>query len=108
MFEDDDSICEGILLFGPPGTDSILSKRSSTTEHEAIRRIKTQLLVEMEGIDSGSEQIVVIGATIRPQDPDEAARMRLSKRLYIPLPCTEARLHIVLNTMEKGGGRCSL
>ncbi|XWS08304.1 hypothetical protein CRYUN_Cryun41cG0068200 [Craigia yunnanensis] len=84
--------------------DSILFRRSSNTEHEAYRRIKTQLLVEMEGIDSGNEQIIVIGATNKPQDLDEAARRRLGKRFYIPLPSTEARLHIVLNIMEKGRG----
>ncbi|XP_021297272.1 spastin-like [Herrania umbratica] len=78
--------------------------RSSITEHESIRRLKTQFLVEMEGIDSGSEQIIVIGATNRPQDLDEAARRRLNKRLYIPLPTSEARSHIVLNTMGKNGG----
>ncbi|WRX12017.1 ATPase [Theobroma cacao] len=84
--------------------DSLLFKRSSITEHESIRRLKTQLLVEMEGIDSGTEQIIVIGATNKPQDLDEAARRRLSKRLYIPLPTAEARSHIVLNTMGKDGG----
>ncbi|XP_022747172.1 ATPase family AAA domain-containing protein FIGL1-like [Durio zibethinus] len=82
--------------------DSILFRRSSNTEPEVIRRIKTQLLAEMEGIDSGSEQIIVIGATNRPEDLDEAARTRLSKRLYIPLPSSQARLHIVLNTVKCG------
>ncbi|XVF82189.1 hypothetical protein PTKIN_Ptkin16aG0025100 [Pterospermum kingtungense] len=61
----------------------------------------------MEGIDSGTEQIVVIGATNRPQDLDEAAPRRLSKRLYIPLPCSRARLRIVINMMERAG-RCVL
>ncbi|XVF82191.1 hypothetical protein PTKIN_Ptkin16aG0025300 [Pterospermum kingtungense] len=88
--------------------DSVLFKRSSGNEHQAYRQIKTQLLVEMEGIDSGNEQVVVIGATNRPQDLDEAARRRLSKRLYIPLPCSQARLRIVVNMMEKAAGRCSL
>ncbi|XVE52289.1 hypothetical protein DITRI_Ditri02bG0110600 [Diplodiscus trichospermus] len=82
--------------------DSLLRSRSSQTEHEAFRRVKTQVLVEMEGIDSGTEQIIVIGATNRPQDLDEVAR-RLGKRLYIPLPCSEARLEIICNTMEKVG-----
>ncbi|XVE86166.1 hypothetical protein DITRI_Ditri18aG0014000 [Diplodiscus trichospermus] len=83
--------------------DAILFRQSSSTEHEAFRRIKTQILVEMEGIDSESNQIIIIGATNRPQDLDEAARRRLSKRLYIPLLTTEARLQIFFKTMEKGG-----
>ncbi|KAM6549588.1 hypothetical protein CsatB_021264 [Cannabis sativa] len=66
--------------------DSLLSQRKSEGEHESSRRLKTQFLIEMEGFDSGSEQILLIGATNRPQELDEAARRRLTKRLYIPLP----------------------
>ncbi|XP_062086469.1 ATPase family AAA domain-containing protein FIGL1-like [Humulus lupulus] len=66
--------------------DSLLSRRKSEGEHQSSRRLKTQFLIEMEGFDSGSEQILLIGATNRPQELDEAARRRLTKRLYIPLP----------------------
>ncbi|KAL0344133.1 UNVERIFIED_CONTAM: ATPase family AAA domain-containing protein FIGL1 [Sesamum angustifolium] len=66
--------------------DSLLSQRKSEGEHESSRRLKTQFLIEMEGFDSGNEQILLIGATNRPQELDEAARRRLTKRLYIPLP----------------------
>lgn len=57
----------------------------------------------MEGFDSGIEQILLIGATNRPQELDEAARRRLTKRLYIPLPSAEARAWIVRNLLEKDG-----
>ncbi|ONM32358.1 P-loop containing nucleoside triphosphate hydrolase superfamily protein [Zea mays] len=66
--------------------DSLLSQRKSDGEHESSRRLKTQFLIEMEGFDTGNEQILLIGATNRPQELDEAARRRLTKRLYIPLP----------------------
>ncbi|KAH9329616.1 hypothetical protein KI387_001724 [Taxus chinensis] len=81
--------------------DSLLSQRKSDGEHESSRRLKTQFLIEMEGFDSGSEQLLLIGATNRPQELDEAARRRLTKRLYIPLPSTEARAWIVRNLLEK-------
>ncbi|XP_073127339.1 ATPase family AAA domain-containing protein FIGL1 [Henckelia pumila] len=81
--------------------DSLLSQRKSDGEHESSRRLKTQFLIEMEGFDSGSEQILLIGATNRPQELDEAARRRLTKRLYIPLPTTEARAWIIKNLLEK-------
>ncbi|KZV20253.1 fidgetin-like protein 1 [Dorcoceras hygrometricum] len=68
--------------------DSLLSQRKSEGEHESSRRLKTQFLIEMEGFDSGNEQILLIGATNRPQELDETARRRLTKRLYIPLPTT--------------------
>lgn len=83
--------------------DSLLSQRKSDGEHESSRRLKTQFLIEMEGFDSGNEQLLLIGATNRPQELDEAARRRLSKRLYIPLPSTEARSWIVKNLLEKDG-----
>lgn len=83
--------------------DSLLSQRKSDGEHESSRRLKTQFLIEMEGFDSGNEQLLLIGATNRPQELDEAARRRLTKRLYIPLPSTEARSWIVKNLLEKDG-----
>ena len=36
----------------------------------------------------------------RPQEIDEAARRRLVKRLYIPLPDPEARKQIICNLMK--------
>ncbi|TKW28197.1 hypothetical protein SEVIR_3G322800v4 [Setaria viridis] len=82
--------------------DSLLSQRKSDGEHESSRRLKTQFLIEMEGFNSGNEQILLIGATNRPQELDEAARRRLTKRLYIPLP-SEARAWIIRNLLEKDG-----
>ncbi|PKU72817.1 ATPase family AAA domain-containing protein FIGL1 isoform X2 [Dendrobium catenatum] len=83
--------------------DSLLSQRKSDGEHESSRRLKTQFLIEMEGFDSGNEQILLVGATNRPQELDEAARRRLTKRLYIPLPSSEARACIVRNLLDKDG-----
>ncbi|XP_041363385.1 fidgetin-like protein 1 [Gigantopelta aegis] len=79
--------------------DSLLSQRSDG-EHEASRRIKTEFLVQLDGASTDSEEnILVIGATNRPQEIDEAARRRFIKRLYIPLPECAARRHIIKNLM---------
>ncbi|XP_039690861.1 ATPase family AAA domain-containing protein FIGL1 isoform X2 [Medicago truncatula] len=83
--------------------DSLLSQRKSDGEHESSRRLKTQFLIEMEGFDSGNEKVLLIGATNRPQELDEAARRRLTKRLYIPLPSSEARAWIARSLLEKDG-----
>lgn len=57
--------------------DSILTARSSE-EHEASRRLKTEFLVQTDGIKGdGTERVIVIGATNRPQELDEAAKRRL-------------------------------
>ncbi|KAK9501494.1 hypothetical protein O3M35_012209 [Rhynocoris fuscipes] len=80
--------------------DSLLSQRSET-EHESSRRLKTEFLVQLDGAATGEEErILVIGATNRPQELDEAARRRLVKRLYIPLPDFEARKQLVTNLMK--------
>lgn len=42
-----------------------------------------------------------MGATNRPQELDEAARRRLTKRLYIPLPELEARIQILTLLLRK-------
>lgn len=69
---------------------------------EGTRRIKTEFLVQLDGITSANENgnILVIGATNRPQDLDEAARRRFVKRLYIPLPDAETR-HSLLSILLK-------
>ncbi|XP_029770469.1 fidgetin-like protein 1 [Suricata suricatta] len=81
--------------------DSLLSQRGDG-EHESSRRIKTEFLVQLDGASTCSEdRILVVGATNRPQEIDEAARRRLVKRLYIPLPEASARRQIVTNLMSK-------
>ncbi|KAI6186461.1 AAA domain-containing protein [Aphelenchoides besseyi] len=72
--------------------DSLLSSRRES-EHESSRRIKTELLVQMDGVCSNSnERLLILAATNKPQELDEAARRRFAKRLYIALPTKEARL----------------
>ncbi|XP_008568100.1 PREDICTED: fidgetin-like protein 1 [Galeopterus variegatus] len=81
--------------------DSLLSQRADG-EHESSRRIKTEFLVQLDGATTSSEdRILVVGATNRPQEIDEAARRRLVKRLYIPLPEASARKQIVIHLMSK-------
>ncbi|EDQ90357.1 uncharacterized protein MONBRDRAFT_16309, partial [Monosiga brevicollis MX1] len=66
--------------------DSLLSSRTDS-ENEGSRRIKTEFLVQLDGATTEkSERLLVLGATNRPQELDEAARRRLSRRLYVPLP----------------------
>ena len=65
-----------LLCAGADEIDSILSERSSG-EHEASRRLKTQFLVEFDGVAQASNRVVVIGATNRPQELDDAVRCAL-------------------------------
>lgn len=57
----------------------------------------------MDGATSSEDdRVLVIGATNRPQELDDAARRRLEKRLYIPLPDENAREDIVRRLLIKG------
>lgn len=42
-----------------------------------------------------------VGATNRPEELDEAARRRMPKQLYIPLPCAEARRTMILHQLRE-------
>jgi katanin p60 ATPase-containing subunit A1 len=80
--------------------DSMGSKRGASNEHEASRRVKAELLVQMEGVSTGStddptKMVIVLGATNFPWDIDEALRRRLEKRIYIPLPTYDGRLQLL-------------
>ncbi len=59
------------------------------------RRLKTQFLIEMDGMKSKKgDHIVVLGATNRPWDLDAAFRRRFERRILVPMPEFEARVRI--------------
>ena len=83
--------------------DSILGARREG-QHEASRRLETEFLVQMVGVGSNSEdRVLLIAATNRPQELDEAVRRRLTKRIYIPLPDIVTRETLVVNLMKGNG-----
>ena len=56
--------------------DSLLCQRSSE-ENEASRRMKTEFLIQLDGCGSDiNARVVIVGATNRPEELDEAARRR--------------------------------
>lgn len=70
--------------------DSIAGERSDN-ESESTRRIKTEFLVQMQGVGKGNDGVLVLGATNTPWSLDSAVRRRFEKRIYIGLPDASAR-----------------
>ncbi|XP_007898781.1 katanin p60 ATPase-containing subunit A-like 1 isoform X1 [Callorhinchus milii] len=81
--------------------DSICSRRGTSDEHEASRRVKSEILVQMDGVGGASENddpsrmVMVLAATNFPWDIDEALRRRLEKRVYISLPTEMGRAELL-------------
>merc|ERR1712137_1421037 len=73
--------------------DSLCGSRSDN-ESESSRRIKTEFLVQMNGVGKDDDGILVAAATNTPMQIDSAMRRRFEKRIYIPLPELEARIRM--------------
>uniref|UniRef100_A0A3Q2R1I9 Fidgetin-like protein 1 n=1 Tax=Fundulus heteroclitus TaxID=8078 RepID=A0A3Q2R1I9_FUNHE len=87
--------------------DSLLCERREG-EHEASRRLKTEFLLEFDGVQSGGdERVLVMGATNRPQELDEAVLRRFAKRVYVALPDEKTRCTLLKNLLGKHGNPLS-
>ena len=71
--------------------DAVMSKRSSQDEHEASRRMKTEFLIQMDGLVQSDALVFVLAASNFPFDLDPALLRRLEKRILVPLPEEESR-----------------
>ena len=74
--------------------DSLCGSRSEG-ESDSLRRVKTEFLVQMDGVGHSDGGVLILGATNIPWELDAAIRRRFEKRVYIPLPEAEARTYMV-------------
>lgn len=83
--------------------DALVSARGGAGEHEASRRLKSELLAQIDGVPSSGEAglVMVLGTSNKPWDLDEAMRRRLERRIYIPMPDEAARKEMLaINTRQ--------
>ncbi|KAK6171376.1 hypothetical protein SNE40_019580 [Patella caerulea] len=80
--------------------DSFLRSRTST-DHEATVMIKTQFMSFWDGLITNQEcQVMVMGATNRPQDVDAAILRRMPSMFHVGLPAKKQREHILKLILE--------
>lgn len=74
---------------------SLLSQRSDR-EHESSRRMKNEFFIHLDdALANTNNHVIILGATNRPEELDDAIRRRFPRRLYIPLPPKESRVKII-------------
>ncbi|XP_021904336.1 spastin isoform X2 [Carica papaya] len=85
--------------------DSIMSTRLAN-ENDASRRLKSEFLIQFDGVTSNpNDLVIVIGATNKPQELDDAVLRRLVKRIYVPLPDENVR-RLLLKHQLRGQTFC--
>jgi spastin len=81
--------------------DSILSKRNES-ENEATKRLKTEFLIQFDGLGSNTNaRLLVIAATNRPMDLDDALLRRLPKRVYCGPLDEEGRFEFIKKVINR-------
>ncbi|XP_057761213.1 uncharacterized protein LOC130981634 isoform X2 [Arachis stenosperma] len=82
--------------------DSMLGHRSRVGEHEAMRKIKNEFMTHWDGLmTKPGERILVLAATNRPFDLDEAIIRRFERRIMVGLPSVENREKILKTLLAK-------
>lgn len=108
--------------------DSLLGRRSgagsnngggSSSESEVGRRLKTEFMIQMDGMNSlstdtldsstpsestennNNKTVWVLGCTNVPWDLDDAILRRFTARVYIALPDATTRRNLLMNLLEK-------
>ncbi|XVF53495.1 hypothetical protein PTKIN_Ptkin05aG0103700 [Pterospermum kingtungense] len=82
--------------------DSMLGQRTRVGEHEAMRKIKNEFMTHWDGLlTKAGERILVLAATNRPFDLDEAIIRRFERRIMVGLPSVESREKILRTLLAK-------
>ncbi|VAI05615.1 unnamed protein product [Triticum turgidum subsp. durum] len=82
--------------------DGMLGRRENPGEHEAMRKMKNEFMVNWDGLRTkDKERVLVLAATNRPFDLDEAVIRRLPRRLMVNLPDASNRRKIISVILAK-------
>lgn len=79
--------------------DAVLSKRNDQ-EHEASRRFKTEFMIQMDGLQT-LHNTLLLACTNCPWDLDDAVLRRMGRRMYIGMPNMDARIRVLERLLEQ-------
>ncbi|VDN09624.1 unnamed protein product, partial [Dibothriocephalus latus] len=82
---------------GPGGCSSL----GGSAEHEGSRRMKTELLIQMDGLAKSDDLVFLLAASNIPWELDHAMLRRLEKRIIVDLPNKEARKRMFENLLPQ-------
>lgn len=82
--------------------DALASSRGAPGEHEASRRLKAELLVELDRLP---DDVLFVAATNLPWDVDPALLRRTDKRISVPAPDAEARSALIRARLDETNSR---
>lgn len=75
--------------------DTIFSSRNGSERHVSHREIINQFMAEWDGINALNSGVLILGATNRPFDLDDAILRRMPRRILVDLPTEEDRFAIL-------------
>ncbi|KAJ0246292.1 AAA ATPase [Hirschfeldia incana] len=82
--------------------DSMLGQRTRDGEQESMRTIKNEFMSHWDGlVTEPGARILVLAATNRPFDLDEAIIRRFERRIMVGLPSIESREKILRTLLSK-------
>ncbi|PHT28128.1 hypothetical protein CQW23_32268 [Capsicum baccatum] len=82
--------------------DSMLGRRENPEEHQAMRKLKNEFMLNWDGLRTkDTERVLVLAAINRPFDLDEAVIWRLPRRLMVNLPDAPNRAKILKVILAK-------
>jgi katanin p60 ATPase-containing subunit A1 len=90
--------------------DSIMSSRDVDGEHEGSRRMKTELLIQMDGLARTKDHVFILATSNIPWQLDMALIRRLEKRIFIGMPDFDAlvsmlRKHLPVDLVDGFGNQ---
>ena len=81
--------------------DALCGSRDAPGANPLTLGLKTELLIQMDGVGSDNEGVLLLGATNLPWTLDPAVRRRFQRKIHIPLPDEKARRQLFKISAEK-------